>query len=228
MAYTITRLPDLGFVLDKDGRYLDVVGSEASERFQRSRKLIGQRIHDVMPQADADHFVKTIDRVFETGTLEVLVYPLDLGDGRRWFEGRVSIAPKALSDSKAVIWLSLDITDRKLDAEALIEDNAKLKSQLAQQSADLEDVEVRAKLQDRLAAVGQLAAGVAHDFNNILTVMMGFSELLTMAPDVPEAAKARLEKIHKEGQLAEQLIRQILDFSRQPKLTADRWIWCPL
>ena len=221
MRHSTTRVPDLGFILDMDGRYLDVVGRQESERYEGARKLIGQRIHDVMSRPDADRFVEVINRALETEELQVLTYQMNTVAGHRWFEGRVSITPKALCQDRSVLWLSLDITDRKLREEALKEDHAKLKSELAQQSASLEDVEVRAMLQDRLAAVGQLAAGVAHDFNNILTVMMGFSEIIAMAPDVPESAKVRLKKVYEEGQLAEQLIRQILDFSRQTKIDSQ-------
>jgi PAS domain S-box-containing protein len=71
------------------------------------------------------------------------------------------------------------------------------------------------RAQDRLAAMGQLAAGVAHDFNNILTSMIGFAELLHRRSDVPDFAKADLKHIMEGGHRAAHLIRQILDFSRK-------------
>ncbi len=74
---------------------------------------------------------------------------------------------------------------------------------------------VRAQLQDRLATVGKLAVGIAHDFNNMLTVMTGSAEVLGMREDISEDAKENLKRIIFQGQRAEQLIRQILDFSRQ-------------
>lgn len=75
--------------------------------------------------------------------------------------------------------------------------------------------ELRAQEQDRLAAMGQLAAGVAHDFNNMLTVTIGYAQVLQMDDSVPETAKPKLETIVTHGHRAEQLIAQILDFSRQ-------------
>jgi two-component system cell cycle sensor histidine kinase/response regulator CckA len=69
--------------------------------------------------------------------------------------------------------------------------------------------------QDRLAAMGQLAAGVAHDFNNILTSMIGFAELIYRRADIPDTAKSDLKRIMEGGHRAAHLIRQILDFSRR-------------
>lgn len=69
--------------------------------------------------------------------------------------------------------------------------------------------------QERLAAVGQLAAGVAHDFNNILTGMIGFADLLKHHSDVPASVHPHLTRIVEQGQRAARLTRQILDFSRQ-------------
>ncbi len=66
-----------------------------------------------------------------------------------------------------------------------------------------------------LATVGQLAAGIAHDFNNLLTGVIGFAQLVEMRPDVPEAAREDLGRIVSQGHQAAQMIRQILDFSRQ-------------
>ncbi|OGG57191.1 MAG: hypothetical protein A3F84_02075 [Candidatus Handelsmanbacteria bacterium RIFCSPLOWO2_12_FULL_64_10] len=76
-------------------------------------------------------------------------------------------------------------------------------------------VQERIQRQYHLAAVGQLAAGIAHDFNNLLTGVIGFAQLVEMRPDVPEEARKDLGRIVSQGHQAAQMIRQILDFSRQ-------------
>jgi len=67
----------------------------------------------------------------------------------------------------------------------------------------------------RLAAVAQLAAGVAHDFNNIFTVVLGVAERLTQQSRLPKATREMLELIAQQGRRGIQLIRQLADFSRQ-------------
>lgn len=69
--------------------------------------------------------------------------------------------------------------------------------------------------QSRLAALGQLAGGVAHHFNNILTSIVGFTQLLLMQDDLPAKAKERLQVIERESLRAAKLVRQILDFGRR-------------
>ena len=77
------------------------------------------------------------------------------------------------------------------------------------------ETQERAQLQERLAAVGQLAGGIAHDFNNLLTTIMLYAQLplgkADLAPDVVRA----LETILSESRQAAALIQQILDFSRR-------------
>src|SRR6266571_5091230 len=67
----------------------------------------------------------------------------------------------------------------------------------------------------KIEAVGRLAAGVAHDFNNILTVITGHSELLLrqLAADDPRRKSA--EQIEKTAYMAAALTRQLLTFSRK-------------
>ncbi len=67
----------------------------------------------------------------------------------------------------------------------------------------------------RLNAVGQLAAGVAHDFNNILTIITGHTGLLLSEGTLPMSARPDVERIEDAAIRASGLTRQLLAFSRQ-------------
>jgi len=66
----------------------------------------------------------------------------------------------------------------------------------------------------KMDAVGRLAGGVAHDFNNILTVIMSYSELVLLQVDGDNRLQARVEEIKKAADKATRLTRQLLMFSR--------------
>src|SRR5262245_27552371 len=70
----------------------------------------------------------------------------------------------------------------------------------------------------RLEAVGRLAGGVAHEFNNLLAVITGHSELLLAQPAVQGEARAALEEIKRAGARAAVLTRQLLALSRRQVL----------
>lgn len=69
----------------------------------------------------------------------------------------------------------------------------------------------------RLESIGTLAGGVAHDFNNILTVIQGHASLLIMNPLIPPELQDSIKQIADAAERASTLTRQLLTFSRKQK-----------
>jgi len=68
---------------------------------------------------------------------------------------------------------------------------------------------------DRLATIGKLAAGVAHELNEPLTGILGFAELLKDLPDMPAQASSDLARIESAALHAREVVRKLLLFARQ-------------
>ncbi len=90
-----------------------------------------------------------------------------------------------------------DITERTLAEEA----RQKMEEQLS--------------LSGRLAAVGELAAGVAHELNNPLSAIQAFAQFLTSRKDLDETTRSDVEIIYKEAQRATRITSNLLSFSRK-------------
>ena len=72
---------------------------------------------------------------------------------------------------------------------------------------------------ERLAAVGRLAAGVAHEVGNPIGAMLAFLDLASRDQGISDATRDHLERAGREGQRVGVILRQLLDFSRPPRPT---------
>ncbi|MCU0256570.1 MAG: PAS domain S-box protein [Vicinamibacterales bacterium] len=97
-----------------------------------------------------------------------------------------------------------DITDRK----RLDEERTRLAEQLRQSQ--------------KLEAIGSLAGGIAHDYNNLLMVQLGHLAMLQAEPGLPAAVADSLAEIEKSTRMAAQLTRQLLAFGRRQVLQIQR------
>ena len=80
---------------------------------------------------------------------------------------------------------------------------------------EVESLQKQVIRQERLAAIGVLVSGVAHELNNPLQAILGFSELLQMQKDMPATARGDLLLIQKESARASAIIRNLSRFGRQ-------------
>jgi len=70
----------------------------------------------------------------------------------------------------------------------------------------------------KMEAVGTLAGGVAHDFNNVLQVALGYSELILGDEGLPQLYRADLQKINESSRRGADLVRRLLTFSRKTEV----------
>ncbi len=80
----------------------------------------------------------------------------------------------------------------------------------------------KAEMSSRLAAVGEMAAGIAHEINNPLTGVVGFSELLMEKKDVPVDIKEPIKIINDGSKRVMEIVKRMLTFARQAKPVKTR------
>jgi PAS domain S-box-containing protein len=117
--------------------------------------------------------------------------PLIRGDGAS-SQFSVNLSPISGEDGKvsSIVVVMTDVTD-----------SAMLRSKLVHA--------------EKMAAVGQLVSGVAHEVNNPLTAILGFTDLLMENPELPESARRDLRVILQEAQRTKQIVQNLLSFARQ-------------
>ncbi|HWS99389.1 MAG TPA: PAS domain S-box protein [Pyrinomonadaceae bacterium] len=114
MRALFAAMPDVILVLDSEGRYLKVAPTNPNLLYKPTNELVGKRLHEVFPRAQADLFLGHISRALETGQPVNIDYGLTIEGVEYWFEGTVSPMLEDL-----VVWVARDTTERKRTEQAL-------------------------------------------------------------------------------------------------------------
>jgi PAS domain S-box-containing protein len=158
--------------------------------YRSKKELIGRSALELIAQRDHKRAWENAQKTLEDGYVKNVELTFLTKDGRE-FPAELSAA--ILKDSSGnpigFIGITKDITERKKMEEQLI-------------------------LTDRLASVGELASGIAHELNNPLTGVIGLSQLL-IQKDVPEDIKKDLDLVYSEAQRASNVVRNLLTFARK-------------
>jgi signal transduction histidine kinase len=126
---------------------------------------------------------------------------------------------KMASNAFAGLMISEDQTRQLQDALQELENT---QQELQARVAAHQAAEARLIQTTKLAAVGEMAAGVAHELNNPLTTVVGFSELVLESLPPDSSQRSDLDVVLREARRARDVVRRLLDFSRQSETVRTR------
>jgi PAS domain S-box-containing protein len=187
----VGSFPDLIFVLDASGHYTftsprvkEILGYEAEDY---DTQELGERTHAEDRPALQSLFAEMFNGRQSFASLEIRVRH-KLGEWRRI---RCHFSPLCDETGKidGVIISGRDVTDLKRLEEQLIQ-------------------------AEKLAAMGQMLAGVAHELNNPLTAILGVTELLREREGFDDSTKRQLDLTHRQARRAARIVQNLLEFSR--------------
>ena len=186
----ISALPDATFILAEDGTYLEVLTNNSNILVGEPQQLIGNKIQDLIEGQIGETILQTVKKVLKNNTKESIEYPLNTQTGVLWFYGRVAPIQQLFKGQRAVVWIASDITDKK-------------------------ELERQLRHSQKMEAIGSLSGGVAHEFNNLLAPILGYSELLMQNKEESHPDTAALKLIHKATHKASKLINQLLIYGQK-------------
>ena len=99
--------------------------------------------------------------------------------------------------------------------------NAKLYLELEEKIQEIQKMQLQLVQSEKMAAVGQLAAGVAHEINNPLTGILGFTEILLQSENLTAGQRDDLENVLHQSKRCRKIVQNLLQFSRRKKLQKE-------
>jgi len=188
--YLLESFPDLILVIDLNGRYSFVSSRIHDLRGYRPEDLVGKKVEE-----EQDH------------SSELLALYHDLIAGRKMF-GTCDYNARHRDGS----WRTM-----RASASPLFDAENKLSGAIV----SVRDITVEKKLEqqiiqsERLAAMGQMIGGFAHELNNPLTSILGMSELLQEG-EAPESVRKQMVVLQQQARRAAEIVQNLMYFSRPP------------
>ena len=210
----VENAADLIYTVDDQGRILSI-NRFAADLFSRAladlpqsqaadarmgghpEDFIGRTLYDIFTKKSADFHMDWLREMQATGKVRSMRHQVAIGAQEFWF----STSIVGIRDEQGQIF-AFEIISRNITGRKSIED--------------------RMINMEKLASIGTLAAGVAHEINNPMTVILGFAEhLLGQTEDLPDIHDT-LKIIEEEGLRCKKIVENLLTFARAPERTETR------
>jgi two-component system, NtrC family, sensor kinase len=183
---------DLIFLVNEDGAFLSANTAMARVFGIPAAGIARKKVTDLLSLEDADAMLGWVQDVVQSRKSSEIKAAMRIKDRVFWFSTHfVPIFGEDGRSVEQVLVMARDITDRQ-----------QMENQMAQT--------------EKLASLGTLAAGVAHEINNPVGVMLGFTELLLDKLPPESKEHEMLKTIERQGLNAKRIVENLMTFARQP------------
>lgn len=214
----LDNIPDIAWLKDREGRFVAVNTPLAvSAGRTRPDEVLGLTDLDLWPRELAERYRADDDEIMETGLNKRVEEPLVDAQGiTHWIE---TFKTRIVGENGEVIGttgIARDITERKRAEEALRMTNDELERRVELRTAELAEAQENLVRKERLAVLGQLAGGVAHQIRNPLAAIMNATYVLRrhLSPEQHPNVEDAIRIIHDEVRHANVIITGLLDYAR--------------
>ena len=195
IRYSLDNATDTMVCVGRDGRFIDVNDAFCRSVGYSREKLLSMTVHEIDPDYSAEIWLEFWERLKRSGSLTFESF-------HRTKEGKViPVEIKATffkyKGKEYHSAIARDITERK---------QAEEEKQILQQ---------RLNRAEKMEALGTLAGGVAHDLNNVLGIVVGYSEMLLDGADKSSPLRHGLENVMTGGQRAAAIVDDLLTLARR-------------
>ncbi len=180
----------------EDGVYIDINNGFTKIMGYHPEEVIGKSLLELNIWKNLQDRKKLVDGLNEKGFVENLGAEFVSKNGDIKY-GLMSAAVIEIGGEKVILSITRDITERK----QIEQEREKLQTQLTQAQ--------------KMESVGRLAGGVAHDFNNMLGIILGHADMILEEMEPHQPFHANLTEIRKAGERSADLTRQLLAFARK-------------
>jgi two-component system, NtrC family, sensor kinase len=186
----VENAEDIIFTIDYNGNFLSINKFGAQFFGKTEEEITRHNLSEIFTWPSAEVLLLMIQNVFDAKESKQITHMVILGEKQYWFNTNLRRLFDEVGNIYAVLGISRDITERR-------------------------KIEEHSYYTEKLASMGTLAAGVAHEINNPLGIILGFADLLLekLPPDSQEYDL--LKTIEKQGLNAKRVVENLLNFARQ-------------
>ncbi|MEN8210883.1 MAG: ATP-binding protein [Thermodesulfobacteriota bacterium] len=194
----LDAVPDFISLQDHKGRFISVNKAFCEMLDRDTQQILGKTNDDLFPEKFAQVYNREDKNLFETGVALVKENKIVAAKGLKWLHVVKILVPAAKTMDKSLVCSGRDITQ-------------------------LKSVQDQLTHAQKMESVGRLAAGVAHEINTPLGIILGHSQLLLEDVKDQELAYKDVQTIERQTKNCSKIVKDLLNFSRSGKSVISKF-----
>jgi signal transduction histidine kinase len=191
----LSAIPDMIFRVSDEGRFLDFHCQSSQDLFRPPEKLVGKMLAEVLPPAIAARLFDRVIAAIMCGDMHEFAFEFERDGETRYYETRIAGA-----GANDVLMVVQDVSER-VRAEKTIREQ-----------------QIRAVGSSKMASLGEMAAGIAHEINNPLAIISGHAQQLKDMVETGDLVKSEMatlaDKVDQTALRISKIIRSLRFFAR--------------